>query len=171
MITALISVNQPTEFPEIRVESCLEAGVRAHILDLRWRVLRAPWGQPRGSERDDEDDRAVHALAVLGDGQVVGVGRLHRRSASEGQIRYMAVEEVWRGRGVGARILNALEEEAVRRGFGRMMLEARAEAVPFYHRHGYRVEGEGKVLFGAIAHAVMGKVLTGQGGQGAGENK
>ena len=28
--------------------------------DLRWRVLRAPWDQPRGSERDDREDTSIH---------------------------------------------------------------------------------------------------------------
>ncbi len=32
--------------------------------DLRWRILRQPWGQPRGSERDSEDDSAFHLLLV-----------------------------------------------------------------------------------------------------------
>jgi ABC-type Fe2+-enterobactin transport system substrate-binding protein len=38
--------------------------------DLRWQILRQPWGQPRGSERDSEDviDAAGKSLAC---------GRLH----------------------------------------------------------------------------------------------
>jgi len=38
--------------------------------DLRWRILRQPWGQPRGSERDSEDDSAFHLLLLTRPGKL-----------------------------------------------------------------------------------------------------
>jgi len=32
---------------------------RERYFDLRWRVLREPWQQPRGSERDDRERREI----------------------------------------------------------------------------------------------------------------
>ena len=32
----------------------------AAYYELRWRVLRKPWGQPSGSERDELDAAATH---------------------------------------------------------------------------------------------------------------
>ena len=40
--------------------------------------MRAPWGQPRGSERDALEQDAVHRLLCDANGKVVAVGRLHR---------------------------------------------------------------------------------------------
>src|ERR1043166_312764 len=71
--------------------------------DLRWRVLRAPWAQPRGTERDDFDVESFHLLARDSIGTAVAVGRLQLNSPSEARVRYMAVDETCRGRGLGSR--------------------------------------------------------------------
>ena len=43
---------------------------------LRWQVLRAPWGEPRGSEQDDLEQDAEHRFIKNNDGEVLGVARL-----------------------------------------------------------------------------------------------
>jgi GNAT superfamily N-acetyltransferase len=134
------------------------------LFDLRWRVLRAPWGQPRGSERDELDSTGVHRIAWSQDHRVIGAGRLHLNGPDEGQVRYMAVEEGLRNHGIGRAILDALEEEARRLGVTRIVLNARDQAIPFYLRHGYRVIAPGRMLFGSIAHAVMTKTLGARAG-------
>ena len=69
--------------------------------DLRWRVLRKPWGQPFGSERDELDAAATHVAGYDEAKRLVCVGRLHAVETGVGQVRYMAVEEPMRGRGLG----------------------------------------------------------------------
>ncbi|MFN0069382.1 MAG: GNAT family N-acetyltransferase [Limisphaerales bacterium] len=128
--------------------------------DLRWRVLRAPWGRPRGSEVDGREDGAIHRVAVeAATGRVIGAGRAHFNSPDEAQVRGMAVEEDWRGRGVGGAILRELERRAAAAGAHRMILSARDVAVPFYRGHGYVVERPGETLFGSIPHCWMAKRL------------
>jgi len=128
--------------------------------DLRWRVLRQPWQQPRGSERDSIDGSAFHLLLLDSGGKALACGRLHLHSPGEAQVRYMAVEENGRGRGYGSQILTALETEARRRGAGKIVLNARDDAVEFYAHRGYAVTGDGETLFGAIRHTRMAKSLT-----------
>jgi GNAT superfamily N-acetyltransferase len=129
--------------------------------DLRWRVLRAPWGRPRGSELDGLEDGAIHRVAVeRAAGRVIGAGRAHFNTPAEAQVRGMAVEEAWRGRGVGAALLRDLEAAARAAGAVRMILSARDAAAPFYARHGYAVERPGELLFGSIPHVWMGRVLA-----------
>ena len=124
---------------------------------LRWKILREPWNQPPGSERDDREADALH-LAVWNDsGTLIGVGRLHRLSANAGQIRYMAVDPSQRGHGVGAAILRELENLAARSGFDEVMLNAREEAVSFYKSNGYVVVQPSHSLFGVIPHFEMRK--------------
>ncbi len=130
---------------------------------LRWQVLRAPWRQPRGSERDAWDSppsRAVHCLVRDEGGAALGVGRLQRVTEGEGAIRYMAVAEDARGCGVGTAILAWLEARGREMGLGEISLNARSGAVGFYRRQGYAEAGPGPTLFGCITHTRMHKRLT-----------
>lgn len=126
----------------------------------RWRLLRAPWNQPVGSERDAYEDQAVHRMACDPCGRVVAVARLHWPGPKRGQIRYMAVEPGCRGQGLGRRLLLSLEQEARALGLDRIELNARESAVGFYARQGYLVVGEAPTLFGLIRHARMSKALA-----------
>jgi len=128
--------------------------------DLRWRVLRAPWEQPRGSERDELEDSAVHMALWDRTGQAVAVGRLQLNSPTEGQIRYMAVEPGRHGQGFGSRVLMKLEEEARRLGVDVLVLNAREPAVGFYLNHGYEAAGPAETLYGRIRHLRMMKRLN-----------
>lgn len=125
---------------------------------LRYQVLRAPWQQPPGSERDDLEPQAQHRMLVNQAGEVLAVGRLHLVDAVTAQVRYMAVAETARGQGLGAIVLQALEQQAVISGARRVILNARDSAVVFYKKNGYQLGAEQPALFG-IAHWQMHKAL------------
>ena len=127
--------------------------------ELRWRILRAPWGQPRGSEQDDFDSTADHLTARDKNGRLVGIGRLHLNSEVEAQIRYMATEEACRGLGVGRAIIEKLEEIAHSHGVERIVLNARDTVVGFYEHLGYSGVGPGPTMFDSIRHSRMEKEL------------
>jgi predicted GNAT family N-acyltransferase len=126
--------------------------------DLRWRVLRKPWDQPRGSEKDDLEEKSIHLMALDVE-TLVGVGRAHFNSPQEAQIRYMAVEESWRGKGVGRMLLLELERRVTAGGAKTVVLNAREEVIPFYQRHQYQTIADGPTLFGSIRHVRMEKKL------------
>ncbi len=128
--------------------------------DLRWRILRQPWGQPRGSECDSLDDSAFHLLLLDSARKPLACGRLHFNAPDEAQVRFMAVDENARGRGYGSRILEGLEAEATRRGAQKLVLNARDNVTEFYAKHDYVVVGEAETLFGAIRHVRMAKSLS-----------
>ena len=126
--------------------------------DLRWRVLRGPWNQPRGSEHDELDPVSFHT--ALWDGDLpVAAGRLHLNSPTEAQVRCMAVDPSWQGKGLGSRILFRLEGQAAHEGAACVVLNAREEAAPFYWRHGYKETGSAGLLFASIPHFRMQKTL------------
>ena len=54
--------------------------------DLRWRLLREPWQQPRGSEKDELEKEAYHCIAIDEHGSVIGVGRIHKQTEFIAQI-------------------------------------------------------------------------------------
>ncbi|MGH9523873.1 MAG: GNAT family N-acetyltransferase, partial [Terriglobales bacterium] len=89
--------------------------------DLRWRVLREPWQKTRGEERDEHEPEAIHLGAWCRD-RLVGVGRAHFVDSGTAQVRYMAVEEDWRGTGIGSEILRELEQRVCSSGAHRIVL-------------------------------------------------
>lgn len=131
----------------------------ARYFELRWRLLRAPWDQPRGSERDDLEARSWHRMACLAGRIPVGVARLHLNAPAQAQIRYMAVEAACRNQGIGAALVQSLEAQARELGATEMVLNARDDAVGFYARLGYEVTGAAPTLYGSIRHHAMRKRL------------
>lgn len=130
--------------------------------DLRWRVLRGPWGQPRGSERVDGDEHAWHVMAWAMEPPpacLVGVGCLILTAPGEARVRCMAVEPAWQSRGVGRAIMEQLERDARQLNLRRLTLQSREPALGFYLKLGYRNEGPSFVQFGTIQHYLMSKDL------------
>jgi ribosomal protein S18 acetylase RimI-like enzyme len=127
--------------------------------DLRWRMLRKPWNQPKGSERDELEEKSIHAMVCEKDMIPIGIGRAHFNSKEEAQIRYMAVEEEWQGNGVGKMILSYLEKKIKEKGAEYIVLNARDIAIKFYEKHGYKIVKEVHTLYDVIPHYKMMKEL------------
>ena len=117
-------------------------------------------GQPRGSERDSEDDSAFHLLLMDAAGKALACGRLHLTAPGEAQLRYMAVDERARGCGYGGRILEALEAEPRGRGAPKIVLNARDNAAELYRKQGYEVIGDAERLFWSDSTCANGKVTA-----------
>jgi predicted GNAT family N-acyltransferase len=105
---------------------------------IRFAIFVGEQNVPPGIELDDMDAKSVHAIAYAPDGTAVGTGRL----LPDGQIGRMAVVKEWRRQGVGAAILEALVEEARRRGHTEVVLSAQLQAAEFYRDHGFVAEGK-----------------------------
>ena len=127
--------------------------------DLRWRVLRQPQGQPRGSERDELEEIAIHLMAYYEGKIPAAVGRAHLNSAYEAQIRFMAVDPHYQNAGIGSSLLAGLEKRIKTSGARYIVLNARETAAGFYIKNGYTRDGEAGTLFGNIRHIRMRKYL------------
>ena len=128
--------------------------------DLRWRVLRQPWQQPRGSEKDELENESFHIMACDKNNNVVGAGRLHFNNEREAQIRYMAVVPEYEKQGIGTLILEALEQHAKENNCKTIMLHARENAVGFYQKKGYELLEKSHLLFDSIQHYRMRKNIS-----------
>ncbi|NDK57192.1 GNAT family N-acetyltransferase [Pontibacter fetidus] len=126
---------------------------------LRYLTLRQPWGQPKGSERADDDATATHALLVNDAGEAIGVCRMHLQTPHEAQIRFMGIHENYQGKGLGKLLLDYLENKAKSMGATNMVLQAREKAISFYERNGYKLIEKTHLLFGTIQHYKMEKQL------------
>ena len=131
-----------------------------HYYHLRWKLLRAPWKQPEGSEYDELEDQCFHLMAVDEDAQVIAVARLQFNSEKEAQIRYMAVEPVHERRGIGKQLINLMERHAIEKNCTQVILDAREPAIGFYKRSGYEIIEKTYLLFEEIQHYRMRKDLT-----------
>ncbi len=132
---------------EVRVLPVKGDGQLFQALAIREIVFIEEQSVPEGLERDEEDAKAFHVLAMRG-GHAVGTGRLVELgqppdgSAGQwGRIGRMAVLQSERKHGVGSRLLDALETEARQRRYDGIMLHAQLSAMEFYKRHGYAAHG------------------------------
>lgn len=126
---------------------------------FRWQLLRAPWNEPEGSEKDAIEDDCFHIMVIDGRDQCIGVGRLQFNSQTEAQIRYMAVATPHENKGVGTRIIKALEHEAREKNIQTIVLDAREPAIGFYLKLGYTQKQKTYLLFNSIQHYRMEKLL------------
>lgn len=93
---------------------------------------------PVEDEWDEFDERARHVLARDAQGNPIGTGRL----TSDAMLGRMAVLPDWRGKQVGAVILDTLIEQARAVAYPAIELHAQITAVPFYEQFGFAKYGD-----------------------------
>jgi len=129
--------------------------------NLRYEVLRKPWFQPKGSEKDDGDKSSIHRMIIdESNGKAVAVGRLQFNTSEEAQIRYMAVSDNYQLKGYGNIIVKTLEDIALNKGIRNIILQARENALKFYWKNGYEIIEKSYLLFDEIQHWLMVKKIT-----------
>jgi ribosomal protein S18 acetylase RimI-like enzyme len=132
----------------------------AKYYQLRWEILRKPWGQPKGSEVTTEEDSCIHAMVLADSGEILGVARLQFNSPQTAQIRFVAVAQQAQGKGVGKLLMDYLEKIAKEKGATEVVLDARENAVPFYKKINYQITEKTYLLFNEIQHYRMVKKLS-----------
>ena len=86
---------------------------------------------------DSIEDKSFHLMGIDAEKNVIASGRVHFNSENEAQIRYMAVDDRFKRRGIGSEIVDKLERYATSKGAEIMVLNAREEAISFYLSLGY----------------------------------
>ncbi len=126
--------------------------------DVRYRLLRKPWGAPRGEERMPEDAVAKHLALFLGD-KLIGVGMVHKDDSGNARIRLIAIDAPWQRKGFGAKLMAGLENIARKDGYKKAVLWGDENAVAFYEKLGYKNKGKGPIIFGKLQQYNMEKDL------------
>jgi N-acetylglutamate synthase-like GNAT family acetyltransferase len=129
------------------------------IINLRYDILRMPWNQPKETSSDGMEDTAINAF-IEDNGKAIACGRLQDNGAGVGQIRFMAVDANYQGKGLGKLIVAKLEAEAKRIGLTTIELQARENAVEFYKSQGYEVKETSFKLWDIIQHYLMTKEIN-----------
>ncbi len=128
--------------------------------NLRWRLLRKPWGQPEGSEKNETDNKDhCHHIAAIEKHKIIAVARLEFSEKQFAQLRYMAVDDLYQNQGIGGEIIKYAEQYARQKNAQQLFLNARENAVPFYQKSGYKIIEKSYLLFDTIQHYKMIKYL------------
>jgi N-acetylglutamate synthase-like GNAT family acetyltransferase len=127
--------------------------------ELRYEVLRAPWGQAKGSEQTSDEALHEHFAFFNEQKNIVGVGRLDQIDTQTAQIRFMAVDAAQQSKGIGKSLVQYMETEAKEKGIQQIILHAREVALPFYQKLGYELDYPSHLLFGEIQHFLMHKLI------------
>jgi N-acetylglutamate synthase-like GNAT family acetyltransferase len=128
------------------------------IVQLRYKILRKPWNQPIDTAADNLEEKSINAYIEV-DGNVIACGRLQENENKIGQIRYMAVDDHFQGKGLGKEILKFLEQKAGELKLVAIELQARENALDFYKRNHYSIKEKSFLLWGIIQHYLMDKKL------------
>lgn len=131
-------------------------------LAIRKIVFIDEQGVPERDEIDGRDRDCRHFLALPEKGSTlraaIGTARLLFTDDGYAKAQRVAVLKQWRGKGVGAALMFALEGEAARTGYGLVVLAAQKVAIPFYERLGYEAYGD-EFLDAGIEHRLMRKAV------------
>tara|TARA_E500000331_G_scaffold258016_1_gene248837 strand:+ start:57 stop:500 length:444 start_codon:yes stop_codon:yes gene_type:complete len=130
-----------------------------NYLMFRWEILRKPLGMSKDSLADSIEDKSFHLMGIDDEEKVIASGRVHFNCENEAQIRYMAVDDSFKRKGVGTEIVKELENYAQSKGANIMVLNARENAISFYLSLGYEEVGPYQSDTG-IPHKTMKKNLV-----------
>ena len=127
---------------------------------LRYKVLNEPWGDPKGTEKDDYEPISEHFMAVNEKGEVVGVVKLYEKDEQVGHVSHLAVDPEYQHQGVAHLLLEAVEGRARERGFRSLGAMARATATVYFEKYGFHIAGMPAPHIGTTPLVWMEKALV-----------
>jgi N-acetylglutamate synthase-like GNAT family acetyltransferase len=128
--------------------------------ELRYKVLREPWGQQRGTEKDDYEPISQHFMAVDDQsGEVVGTAKLFENEAGVAWVSHLAVAVPYQNKGVGKQLMEHVENIARTEGYTKIGCLARLNTTKYFERSGYKISGLPSHFFGTTQVVWMEKKL------------
>lgn len=127
------------------------------VLLLREEVLRKPLGLHFSDEELQKEKGNMH-MGAYEDDRMLGCCMLVDEGDETVRLRQMAVVNDVQGKGIGRALMQFAENLARDRGYKKIIMHARKNAVGFYEKLGYKRRGEEFVEV-TIPHYVMEKEL------------
>jgi len=127
------------------------------VLKLRDEILRKPLGLNFSDEELEKEKNNMH-MAAYEDDQMLGCCMLVEEGPETVRLRQMAVVNDVQGKGIGRALMQFAENLARDRGYKRITMHARKNAVGFYEKMGYKKFGD-EFMEITIPHVVMEKEL------------
>jgi predicted GNAT family N-acyltransferase len=111
------------------------------ILRLRDEVLRKPLGLRFSAEEIEAEKEHMH-IAAYEDDRMLGCCMLVEDGDKTVRLRQMAVLNDLQGKGIGRALMYFAENLARDRGFKKLTMHARKNAIGFYEKMGYTKVGD-----------------------------
>jgi predicted GNAT family N-acyltransferase len=127
------------------------------MLSLRDAILRKPLGLKFSEDEIEKEKTNLH-IAAYEDEQMLGCCMLVEEEPQTVRLRQMAVVNDVQGKGIGRALMQFAENLARDRGYKKITMHARNNAVGFYEKMGYRKKGKPFEEI-TIPHFVMEKEL------------
>ena len=117
--------------------------------DLRYRVLREPWGQPKDTEKDDYEPISQHYMAVnVESGKVVGVIKMFEKEEGVGWVSHLAIDPAYQKKGLGKLLMETVEQAAREKGYKIIGCMSRLNTTAYFEQLGFEVAGLPTQYFG-----------------------
>ncbi len=144
----------------IQIKSPLTREDFKNYYDLRYRILRQPWGQPHGTEKDDYEPISQHFMAVDdASGEILGVVKLFEKEPGVAWFSHLAVASSHQKKGIGKLLLAHVEDLARGQGYQIIGCMSRLNTTEYFARAGYRIAGLPAQYFGTTQVVWMEKSL------------
>jgi GNAT superfamily N-acetyltransferase len=127
------------------------------MIKLREEILRKPLGLGF-TKQELEVEKNNMLIGAFEDEKILGCCMLVEENPETVRLRQMAVLNDLQGKGIGRAIMNFAENIARDRGYKVLSMHARKNALGFYEKMGYKVEGDEFTEI-TIPHYVMVKQL------------
>jgi ribosomal protein S18 acetylase RimI-like enzyme len=127
------------------------------MIRLRDDILRKPLGMHFTDAELEKEKNNLH-IAAYEDDRMLGCCMLVEEEPQTVRLRQMAVMNDLQGKGIGRALMQFAENLARDRGYKKITMHARKNALGFYEKMGYRKIGE-EFHEITLAHYVMEKEL------------
>lgn len=129
-----------------------------YAVEIRTQVFVKEQGFPKEIELDENEKRATHLVGFL-DGSLAATARyFYDENRGAYLISRIAVMKKYRGRGLGAEIVKAAEDNIIAEGGKKAVIHAQLRAKGFYESIGYTPYGDIDLEEG-VEHIMMEKYL------------
>ncbi|MDM5297567.1 GNAT family N-acetyltransferase [Bacillus pumilus] len=132
---------------------------REDAYDVRKEVFVKEQEVPLDIEIDELEDEAIHFVIYNDDKKPQAAARLRIIEGEKAKLERICVLKEARSFGLGHKLLEALEAEAIAQGAKEAVMHAQVQALPFYEKKGYYVVSEPFEEAG-ITHVKMKKSLS-----------
>lgn len=144
----------------IQIKSPVTRDDYKHYYDLRYKILREPWGQPRGTEKDDYEPISQHYMAVEdATGEILGVVKMAEKEPGVVWVSHLAVASQHQKKGIGKLLMAHVENLARAQGYKTICCLSRLNTTEYFAKAGYKITGLPSHYFGTTQVIWMEKSL------------
>jgi len=128
--------------------------------DLRYKVLRQPWGLPRGTEKDDFEPISQHFMAIDDQtGEILACAKLFEKEPGVAWLSHLSVALNQQRKGFGKILIKHIEKLARSQGYDRIGCLSRLNTTDYFEQAGYKISGLPTHYFGTTQVVWMEKSL------------